>query len=204
MLTFHGRNHAPIPRHGRNRPSPRRHSQDRGQPRRCARRQLLREQLLAAGLYERLTLEAFQSGLSWLTILRKRENFRAAFAGFDIAPGTPRDAVIARMGQPYRVVRHAGGERLQYSMQPYGRVAVAHLVGRDVGMVRRDRQPEQAAGIFRLGGARVAEDVDLGAMLLEVNDEWQLQHRYMGIEAMGEMLRPVATNETLQLPSRSA
>ncbi len=34
-------------------------------------------------LYERLTLEAFQSGLSWLTILRKREAFRAAFAGFD-------------------------------------------------------------------------------------------------------------------------
>jgi DNA-3-methyladenine glycosylase I len=36
------------------------------------------------GLFERLCLEAFQSGLSWLTILRKRENFRAAFAGFDI------------------------------------------------------------------------------------------------------------------------
>jgi DNA-3-methyladenine glycosylase I len=35
------------------------------------------------GLYERLTLEAFQSGLSWLTILRKRDSFRAAFAGFD-------------------------------------------------------------------------------------------------------------------------
>ena len=35
-------------------------------------------------LFERVTLEAFQSGLSWLTILRKRENFRAAFAGFDI------------------------------------------------------------------------------------------------------------------------
>jgi DNA-3-methyladenine glycosylase I len=35
------------------------------------------------GLYERLCLEAFQSGLSWLTILRKREAFRAAFAGFD-------------------------------------------------------------------------------------------------------------------------
>ena len=34
-------------------------------------------------LYERLTLEAFQSGLSWLTILRKREGFRAAFADFD-------------------------------------------------------------------------------------------------------------------------
>jgi DNA-3-methyladenine glycosylase I len=35
-------------------------------------------------LYERLCLEAFQSGLSWLTILRKRENFRAAFAAFSI------------------------------------------------------------------------------------------------------------------------
>jgi DNA-3-methyladenine glycosylase I len=36
------------------------------------------------GLYERMVLEGFQSGLSWLTILRKRENFRAAFADFDI------------------------------------------------------------------------------------------------------------------------
>lgn len=34
-------------------------------------------------IFERLTLEAFQSGLSWLIILRKRENFRAAFGGFD-------------------------------------------------------------------------------------------------------------------------
>ena len=35
------------------------------------------------GLYERLTLEAFQSGLSWRTILAKRDSFRRAFAGFD-------------------------------------------------------------------------------------------------------------------------
>ena len=35
-------------------------------------------------LFERMSLEAFQSGLSWLIILRKRENFRQAFAGFDI------------------------------------------------------------------------------------------------------------------------
>ncbi|MCX7521409.1 DNA-3-methyladenine glycosylase I [Microbacterium sp. STN6] len=35
------------------------------------------------GLYERISLEAFQSGLSWATILRKRPAFRAAFAGFD-------------------------------------------------------------------------------------------------------------------------
>lgn len=35
-------------------------------------------------LFERMSLEAFQSGLSWLIILRKRENFRRAFDGFDI------------------------------------------------------------------------------------------------------------------------
>jgi DNA-3-methyladenine glycosylase I len=37
----------------------------------------------SAALFERVSLEAFQSGLSWLTILRKRENFRKAFDGFD-------------------------------------------------------------------------------------------------------------------------
>src|SRR5258708_36740559 len=36
------------------------------------------------GMFERLCLEAFQSGLSWLTILRKREGFRSAFGGVDI------------------------------------------------------------------------------------------------------------------------
>ena len=46
-----------------------------------------------APLYERLTLEAFQSGLSWLTILRKREAFRAAFAGFDVE-------AVAAFGEP--------------------------------------------------------------------------------------------------------
>jgi DNA-3-methyladenine glycosylase I len=45
-------------------------------------------------MYERLCLEAFQSGLSWITILRKRENFRRAFAAFDpakVAGFTDRD-----------------------------------------------------------------------------------------------------------------
>jgi DNA-3-methyladenine glycosylase I len=45
----------------------------------------------ADALYEKLCLEAFQSGLSWLTILRKREAFRAAFARFEIA-------AVARFG----------------------------------------------------------------------------------------------------------
>jgi DNA-3-methyladenine glycosylase I len=53
-----------------------------------------------AALYEKLCLEAFQSGLSWITILRKRENFRAAFAGFEIArvAGFGDDDVARLMG----------------------------------------------------------------------------------------------------------
>lgn len=60
-------------------------------------------------LWECLTLEAFQAGLSWITILRRREGFRAAFAGFD-----PR--VVATWGKPEvdrlladaRIIRHRG------------------------------------------------------------------------------------------------
>jgi DNA-3-methyladenine glycosylase I len=61
------------------------------------------------GLYERLCLEGFQSGLSWLTILRKREAFRAAFAGFDpdsVARFDERDA--ERLLGDAGIVRHRG------------------------------------------------------------------------------------------------
>ena len=61
------------------------------------------------GLLERLCLEGFQSGLSWLTILRKRENFRAAFAGFDperVARFGKRD--IERLLGNAGIVRHRG------------------------------------------------------------------------------------------------
>ena len=44
----------------------------------------------------------------------------------------------------------------------------------------------------------------IGAVLLEPNDESQMQQRYMGVEAMGEMLNPATTNEILQLPPRPA
>ena len=60
-------------------------------------------------LLERLCLEGFQSGLSWLTILRKRENFRAAFAGFDpavVAGFGKRD--VARLLRDAGIVRHRG------------------------------------------------------------------------------------------------
>jgi DNA-3-methyladenine glycosylase I len=65
-------------------------------------------------LYERLTLEAFQSGLSWLTILRKRENLRSAFDGFD----------------PERIAA-------------YGAADVERLMG-DAGIVRNRRKIDAA------------------------------------------------------------
>jgi hypothetical protein len=43
------------------------------------------------------------------------------FASYDVAPGTAREAVVARLGTPSRVDRTATGERLQYSLQPFGR-----------------------------------------------------------------------------------
>ncbi|MDT4986428.1 MAG: DNA-3-methyladenine glycosylase [Micromonosporaceae bacterium] len=59
------------------------------------------------GLYERLTLEAFQSGLSWLTILRKRPAFRAAFADFSItAVAAFGEADVARLLLDAGIVRN--------------------------------------------------------------------------------------------------
>jgi len=60
-------------------------------------------------LFEKLCLEGFQSGLSWLTILRKRESFRAAFRGFDfeaVARFGARD--VARLLKDAGIVRHRG------------------------------------------------------------------------------------------------
>ncbi len=60
-------------------------------------------------LFEKLCLEGFQSGLSWLTILRRREGFRAAFFGFDynrVAGMTERD--VERLVQDEAIIRHRG------------------------------------------------------------------------------------------------
>jgi len=62
-----------------------------------------------AHLFEKICLEGFQAGLSWLTILRKRENFRNAFAGFDFRAvarfGAPE---VERLLQEAGIVRHRG------------------------------------------------------------------------------------------------
>ena len=60
-------------------------------------------------LWEKLILDGFQAGLSWITILKKRENFRAAFRGFDpdvIAEWGEED--VARLLQDAGIVRHRG------------------------------------------------------------------------------------------------
>jgi DNA-3-methyladenine glycosylase I len=79
------------------------------------------------GLYERISLEAFQSGLAWITILRKRDNFRAAFDGFD----------------PEAVARYSGDD-------------VARLLA-DVGIVRNRQKIEatiaNARAVLELRGA---------------------------------------------------
>jgi len=60
-------------------------------------------------LFEKISLEGFQSGLSWRTILAKRENFRTAFHGFDfarVAGFTERD--VERLLQDKGIIRHRG------------------------------------------------------------------------------------------------
>ena len=60
-------------------------------------------------LFEKVCLEGFQAGLSWITILRKRENFRRAFAGFDVdrvARFTARD--VNRLLKNEGIIRHRG------------------------------------------------------------------------------------------------
>jgi DNA-3-methyladenine glycosylase I len=60
-------------------------------------------------LFERLSLEAFQSGLSWLTILRKRSHFREAFVGFDpVAVSEFEETEIQQLLQNAGIIRHRG------------------------------------------------------------------------------------------------
>jgi DNA-3-methyladenine glycosylase I len=104
-------------------------------------------------LFEKLCLEGFQSGLSWLTILRKRENFRRAFAGFDAAR-------VARFGQrdverllgDAGIVRHRGkiestlnnARRVLEIQDEFGSLA-AYCWGFEPASAARPRRVTQAA-----------------------------------------------------------
>jgi DNA-3-methyladenine glycosylase I len=92
------------------------------------------------GLYERMVLEGFQSGLSWLTILRKRENFRAAFAGFEIetvAAFGERD--VERLLGEAGIVRHRG--KIEAAIQNARAAAEMHAAGESLGELIWSHQP---------------------------------------------------------------
>ena len=98
------------------------------------------------GLFERLSLEAFQSGLSWATILRKRPAFREAFAGFDPdAVAGFDDADIARLLADARIVRNrakilatVGNARATVSLRERG--GLAELIWSSSRRRRPDRR----------------------------------------------------------------
>ena len=96
-----------------------------------------------AGLYERLTLEAFQSGLAWITILRKRENFRRAFAGFD-------PVVVAGFGEDDRARLLADAGIVRNVAKVDAAIANARVVA-DLGEAFVD-----LVWSFRTGSARPA------------------------------------------------
>ena len=95
-------------------------------------------------IFERLCLEAFQSGLSWLTILRKRENFRKAFAGFDIpAVAAFTDADVARLLADAGIVQQPRQDQRRHHQCPCGRRAHRRPQRPGVGL-RRRRRPRPA------------------------------------------------------------
>jgi len=96
-----------------------------------------------APLFERISLEAFQSGLSWITILRKREAFRAAFAGFD-------PAVVAAFddGDVDRLLADAGIVR--------NRLKVLATIANAEAVVALDGGLDELLWSFAPGGDRAA------------------------------------------------
>jgi len=94
----------------------------------------------ADALYERLCLESFQSGLSWLTILRKRESFRSAFAGFEIA-------AVAEFGASdvERLMRDAGIVRNRAKIEAAIANARAAAAVDDLSALIWSHAPEPAA-----------------------------------------------------------
>ena len=77
-------------------------------------------------LFEKICLEGFQSGLSWLTILRKREHFRAAFAGFEPATVAAFDeSDVERLLGDAGIVRHQGKIRSTINNARYAQAMIA-------------------------------------------------------------------------------
>jgi len=118
-------------------------------------------------LFEKICLEGFQSGLSWITILRKRENFRAAFAGFD-------PELVAAFGEPdvlwmlddAGIVRHQGKIRSVINnaaraldlIEERGSLA-AYFWGWEPQMIEGDRSAESPVPATTPTSTAIAKDL---------------------------------------------
>ncbi len=95
-------------------------------------------------LFERFSLESFQSGLSWLTILRKREGFRRAFAGFDperVAAFGESD--VERLLQDAAIVRHRG--KIEATIANARALLDIWSSGGSLALMLADHRPEAAS-----------------------------------------------------------
>ena len=111
---------------------------------------------------ERLTLEAFQSGLSWLTILNKRPHFRSAFAGFDAdAVAAFGEADVERLMADAGIVRNRrkvdaaiANARATVALRERGRPRGVHLVVPARPAPGAPHDGRRADHVARVGGAR--------------------------------------------------
>ena len=97
------------------------------------------------GIYERMTLEAFQSGLSWITVLRKRENFRRAFAGFQPDLVSALRAIKTKLQADAVDVRRANGLSVLKDLAGSGQDLVFLDPPFDAGLVDKAVQAAVAA-----------------------------------------------------------
>ena len=91
-------------------------------------------------LFEKICLEGFQSGLSWLTILRKRENFRAAFDDFDhVAIAGYADTDVERLLADAGIIRHRG--KIEATINNGQRLVELHERGTSLGELIWSHEP---------------------------------------------------------------
>ena len=101
-------------------------------------------------LFEKLALEGFQSGLSWLTILRKRDAFRRAFAGFDFHVVAGFGATdVERLLDDASIVRHRGKIESTINNAPRARARRGGGVARGVRLALRAAGPDRPSAMTR-------------------------------------------------------
>jgi putative transposase len=111
------------------------------------------------------------------------------------------DQVRARWPKLGRLMDESEDDVLAYMAFPAAHRTKLHSVNTLERLNKEVKRRADVVGIFPSEQSIVRL---IGAVLLEANDEWQLQHRYMGVEAMGELLAPPPIEETLQLPPKAA